>query len=297
VRASVVGPVIGLAAMVAGCGATQPATAPPATGGDVAAVAFSSAEEAHQARTLAAAREQLIRRCMAGRGFAYQPAAPPPALPPADAAPSGAGYGLFAQFADAAPPRAAPRGASMHRALMGSPRQTGSLRLPGGAIVTYRSGGCYAHATGTLYGSVRHYQQLVWRRNAVRSAAGQRLATDPRLAGSLTGWTRCMSIRGFRYPSPDAARQGVYDAYLKASDRAHVRQRELATAAADRYCAERTAFYSELARAQRDAVGEMSTAERSAAAAIARGRAAALERARRIVISARDQATAARKVG
>ena len=288
-RASVVGPVIGLAAMVAGCGSSQPATAPPTTGGDVATVAFSSAEEARQTRTLVAAREQLIRRCMAGRGFAYQPAAPPPAIPVADAPPSRNGYGLYAQLANGAPRRAAPRGASIHRALLGSSRQTGTLRLPGGAIVTYRSRGCYAHAMGTLYGSVRRYQQLVWRRNAVRSAAGERLARDPRLAGALTGWTRCMAIRGFRYPSPDAARRGVYDAYLKASDRAPVRQRELATAAADRYCAERTAFYSELARAQSDAIHEMSTAERSAAAAIARGRAAALERARRIVISARGR--------
>jgi hypothetical protein len=281
VRASVVGPLIGLA-MVVGCGSSQPTTAPPATGGDVTTVAFSSAEESRQARTLAAAREQLIRRCMAGRGFAYRPAAPPPVLPVADAPPSGAGYGLHAQFANPAPRRAAPRGPSVRRALMGSPHQTGTLRLPGGALVTYRSGGCYAHAIGTLYGSVRRYQQLVWRRNAVSGAAGERLARDPRLAGALTGWTRCMKFRGFRYRSPDAARQGVYDAYLKTSDPARVRQRELATAAADRYCAERTAFYSELARAQRDAIHEMSAAERSAAAAIARGRAAALERARRI---------------
>jgi hypothetical protein len=95
-----------------------------------------------------------------------------------------------------------------------------------------------------------------------------------------------MAARGFRYPSPDAARQGVYDAYLKASDRARVRRHEAATATADRDCAERTALYQELARARHDALRQMSTAERAAAEALARSRAAALEHARRIVIAA-----------
>ena len=88
---------------------------------------------------------------------------------------------------------------------------------------------------------------------------------DQRLAAALTGWTRCMRIRGFPYPSPEAARHAVYDAYMKASDRARVRRRELAIAAADRYCAERTDVYPELARAQRDAVRAMSSDERAAA--------------------------------
>ena len=92
-----------------------------------------------------------------------------------------------------------------------------------------------------------------------------------------------MRMRGLPYPSPEAARQDVYDAYMKGSDRARVRRRELATAAADRYCAERTQIYPALTRAQQDAVRAMSSAERAAAAAIARSRATALERARRIV--------------
>ena len=166
---------------------------------------------------------------------------------------------------------------------MGSARQTGTLRLPDGAIVTYRTSGCYADAMATLYGSVRRYQWLVFTRNVVRNTAGERLARDPRLAGALTGWTRCMRMRGFPYPSPEAARQDVYDAYMKGSDRARARQRELAIAAADRYCAERTEIYSELTRAQHDAVRTMSSDERAAAVAIARSRATALDRARRIV--------------
>ena len=42
-----------------------------------------------------------------------------------------------------------------------------------------------------------------------------------------------MTYGRFRYPSPDAARQHIYKAYLKASHRARVRRRELATAAGD----------------------------------------------------------------
>jgi hypothetical protein len=272
---------IGLAAMVVGCGSTQPATAPPTARHALASVAF----EDPQAQTFAAARAQLVRRCMAERGFTLPTTAPAPSAPTADTPPSGAGYGLFAQFARAERPRATVTEPGFRRALMGSPRQTGTLQLPDGAVVEYRTSGCYAHAMATLYGSVRHYQWLVFTRNTVRSTAGERLARDPRLAGALTGWTRCMRMRGFPYPSPEAARQDVYDAYMKDSDRARVQRHELAISAADRYCAERTKIYPELARAQHDAVRGMSRDERAAAAAIASSRAIALERARRIVTS------------
>ena len=75
---------------------------------------------------------------------------------------------------------------------------------------------------------------------------------------------------------------GVYDAYLKASDRTRVRRRELATAAADR-CWQRTVVYPALARARHDALRAMSSAERAAATRIASARATAVERAHGIV--------------
>ena len=283
-RASVAGPMIGLAVMVVGCGDSQPASAPPTPRDELASVAF----EDPQAQTFAAARARLVRRCMAERGFPLPPTAPAPSVPTADAPPSGTGYGLFAQFAKLARPRTAATAPGFRRALLGSPRQTGTLHLPGGAVVTYRTSGCHAHAMATLYGSVRNYQWVVFTRNAVRSTAGARLERDPQLARSLTGWTRCMKLRGFPYPSPEAARMGVYDAYLSASSRARVRQRELATAAADRYCAERTEIYPALVRAQHDAVRDLPSAERAAAEAIARSRATALGRARRIVVRASE---------
>ncbi len=131
-----------------------------------------------------------------------------------------------------------------------------------------------------LYGSVRRYQLLVAKRNVVRTTVGARVASDPRLTRALTGWSRCMAARGLPYASPNEARQAVFDAYLKSSNAA---RQERATAAADRSCGERTALYAELARAQQDALRGMSDAERVAAAALARPRALALERARRIV--------------
>jgi hypothetical protein len=275
-RGRAVGPMLGLAATVAGCGASQPATAPRA---DVASAVFSSS--AREDGTLAAARRHLVRRCMTARGFTFSATAPAPPVPAADTPPSRAGYGLYAQFPKAAPRGKAPARPGFRRALMGSPRQTGTLHLPDGVTVKYRSKGCHAEAMGTLYGSVRRYQRLVAARNAVRSVAGERVARDLKLANALTGWTRCMKLRGLPYPSPDAARMGVYDAYLKASDRARVRPRELATAAADRYCAERTEIYPALARAQEDALRAMSSSERTTAIAIARARSTALDRARR----------------
>jgi hypothetical protein len=281
VRAGIVG--IGLAAVVAGCGASPPATAPRPRD-DVASVAFSSAKDEREGRTLFAARERLVRRCMIARGLSYPSAAPaPPTIPIADAPPSADGYGLSAQFAQAPSRRAAPSGAAYRRALLGSPRQTGTLHLPDGLVVRYRASGCYADAMATLYGSVRRYQLLVAQRNDVRNAAAEVLTSDPELARALAGWTRCMAVRGFRYPSPDAARENLYDAYLKGSDRARVRHRELATSAADRDCGQRTALYRTLARVQHDALRAMPSAERAVATSIARSRAAAVERARRIV--------------
>jgi hypothetical protein len=249
---------------------------------------FSSAKEDRQARTLAAARQRLVRDCMGARGYSLTPPAPAPSIPIADSPPSADGYGLFAQFARFAKPprRTPPREAGFRRALMGSPQQTGTLHTPGGMTVTYRSSGCYAHAMGTLYGSVRRYQRLVARRNELRIAADVRVTRDLRLAGALTGWTRCMKLRGSPYPSPDAARLGVYDAYMSAADRARVRRRELATAAADRYCAERTEIYAALARAQHGALRGLSSGQRAAATAIAGRQATALERARRVVTAA-----------
>jgi hypothetical protein len=108
--------VIALAVVLAGCGASQPAPAPHAS--------------------VAAARDRLVRRCMAAHGFSF----PAPKVTPA-----------------------------FRRALLGSPRQIGTLRLSGGVIVRYRTHGCYPHAIGVLYGSVRRYQQIVAARNMLGS--------------------------------------------------------------------------------------------------------------------------------
>ena len=136
VRAGIVG--IGLAAIVAGWGGSSPPTTAPHD--DVASVAFSSAKEEREGRTLVAARERLVRRCMTAHGVAYPFAAPaPPTIPIADAPPSADGYGLFAQFAEAPRRRAAPSGVAYRRALLGSPGQSGTLHLRGGLVVRYRS--------------------------------------------------------------------------------------------------------------------------------------------------------------
>jgi hypothetical protein len=269
-------PLIGLAVIAAGCGSTQPAAAPRA---DLESVAFASPQDD---LVLAAARERLVRRCMAARGFTMPPAAPAPSIP-ADDAPPSSGYGLLAQFDRPPPRRRIAHGTAYRHALLGSPRETATLRLPNDLVLRYRSTGCHAEAMGTLYGSVRRYQRLVAARNAVRIAAAERLERDPRLAVALAGWSRCMRLRGFPYASPTSARLGVYDAYVDSANRRRARRRELATATADRSCGQRTHVYAALQDAQREALRAMPSGERAAATAIARTRADALERARRIV--------------
>ena len=298
--------VLGLvAATVVGC-SSQPATisssAPDVDA--VAAVVFrSSPSYAADGRALYLARQELIGRCMARRGFAYHAS---PLLPePAAGRPSsGEGYGLYRAFAPlsgaeraavraAGTPSAQPqarylrrlapaRRAAYERAMDGSSRATASLKLPAGGVVTYRTGGCYGRAIERLHGSLRRYYWLLTKQNEAGRTVGARLAGDATLQRALAAWRRCMAARGLRYRSPDEPRERVFRAYLSARTPATARAVERATASADRACDRRSAVRKEEARAKRAAVRAVSAADQAAMVRLGRLRALAADRARAI---------------
>jgi hypothetical protein len=174
----------------------------------------------------------------------------------------------------------APHSARFRRALDGDPRAEATVRPPDGPALTYRTGGCYAAALGRLYGGLHSYEWLVASQNAAALRAGPRLAHDARLAAAARAWRSCMAAAGFDDRSPAQARDRLFAAYIRAAHPQAVRARELATAAADARCAERSRLYAVEARARR---GALAPARWRVLSGLARRRAAAVRRARAVL--------------
>jgi hypothetical protein len=299
--------IVGVSAALAGCGSSQPAArAPQPVAGQLAAALFHNGRYEADGRALFRARSELVRGCMARRGFAYRAddgALPPP---PAPVVPSlRDGYGLFARVSAVDPDvlraarnpsssanarylraLSAPRRAAYEHALGGSSRAVRSVRVPGAPALSYQTSGCYARAIARLDGSLAGYYTQLAAQNEVAITVNRELARDRRLTRSLMAWRTCMRARGFAYRTPGDARDAVYDAYIRAPDRTRVRRRELATASADRACGLRSAFYDEQGRARDRALRSLSARHVRWMLAFARSRAAATRRARTILASA-----------
>lgn len=301
-----------LAAMaVVGC-SSQPTTEPPraAATQDVGSVVFRSSR-AYEAdgRALFLARQELIRRCLVKRGFAYSASTQLPE-PAGSSMPSRRdGYGLhrrFARLSAAAPtvlrsarePSTHPQARYLRRlssreraaydqAMDGSAGETVSVQRPGIPAFSYRAGGCHTRALEKLHGSLREHYSLLAEQNAVGEQLGRRLARDAGLLRSAAAWRRCMAARGFRHRSSREARDDVYAAYVTRRNPAGARSRELVTASADRACGQASRVYEEQARAQQAALRSVSGKDRRTMLRLGRLRAAAAERARVIIASAR----------
>ncbi|MGW2226095.1 hypothetical protein [Streptomyces formicae] len=207
------------------------------------------------------AEEELIRRCMAERGFRYikAPDDTEPVKMSADYAisPDEAeerGYGLRAQLASAAN---APRDANNDalRALPKTQREKWQNAFSGGrkapmlkvsvpevGQMQTRDGGCVAKARTQLYGSLDQFLKLVTFQGNFAGQMQQRAARDPRVTGLDKRWSTCMKNHGhagLAAPSKAAVRAG--DAYKKRGPEAAFRF-ETAIARADAACQERLSY-------------------------------------------------------
>ncbi len=296
----------GLASVLAGCASAQPAAPtradpnPAALAPDVAATVLGSAGYEDDGRTLFAGSQVLIGRCMARRGFSYRKGIVLPAYPTVAMPRSTGGYGLFDRFAtrrsggrrdrrgDHARQRDPDvldrvRRAAYKRALYGSARRTATVPGLGGPSVTYRTAGCYAQAMRAIHGELSAYERRLMRQNAVASQVADLVVSDAPFTDSVEGWRLCMARRGFPVPSPEHARDGLFDAYVNAARLARVHARELVTAGADRACAMATGMYRERARAERIALAHIPKRDAAAMVHVARARSAATRRARAIL--------------
>ncbi|WP_150494565.1 hypothetical protein [Streptomyces kanamyceticus] len=207
------------------------------------------------------AEEELIRQCMAERGFRYvkAPDDTAPVKMSADYAisPDEAeerGYGLRAQMKSAAN---APRDANNDalRALPTSQREKWQNAFSGGreapmmkvsvpevGQMQTRDGGCVAKARKQLYGSLEQFLKLVTFQGNFAGQMQQRAARDPRVTALDKRWSTCMKNHGYAGlagPSKAAVRAG--DTYKERGPQAAFTF-ETAIAGADATCQERLSY-------------------------------------------------------
>jgi hypothetical protein len=300
-----VGALAAASVVLAGCGSSQPAggaAARPAAA-ELAGALFADARYEADGDALFRARRALVRRCMAGRGFAFHAddgALPPP--PRTTLPRTRDGYGMYARLAAVRPSvrRAATdqsrsangryvhslptrRRAAYERALDGSPQRRATMRVAGTPPFRYATDGCYAAAVARVEGSLKAYYGRLAVQNVAAAVVDRSLERDAALKRSLAGWRRCMRTHGYRSGSPGDARDAVYAAYIRARRLERVRPRERKTAAADRACGLRSGFYRAQDAARARAVRALPARQARALQAGARARAAAARRARTLL--------------
>jgi hypothetical protein len=272
-RATFVGAVVVLVLGFAGCVATQPADPASSTADGTAAQSLDKAAlsepalnmilrtESHQEdqRKLHRAEEELTRRCMTARGFAY---AVDKGFPgsgndsewhPNLQARRAAGYGLN----PAGPPVGEPsvraltptRQAAHDRALLGDPTRRVTLSLPSGQRFTVPVAGCIAESRARLFGNAVDAGRVFYLPQDAYVTLYDRIVGDPAMHEATRRWAACMAKRGHRYAAPDAARNSVAAAYRAAGDTNATRELDRRVAFADGECtlaAQRPQVFEEL---------------------------------------------------
>ncbi|MFF2520683.1 hypothetical protein [Streptomyces liangshanensis] len=215
--------------------------------------------------TLYLAEQRLISTCMDKKGFRYY-VVPPAALSASPMErPFGSddvawaeehGYGIsdgeqdrrnreesrpnpngryIASLSDA-------RGRAFQRALDGTNPAAITVQVPSMGRVFTSADGCQADARARLYGDLGRWTAAKATVVNLRALVRPRLDKDPRYAGALASWRRCMARHGFPYDGPSDAVMAMRDARSAPGKPApdqgprapHPRER--ATAVADARC-------------------------------------------------------------
>jgi hypothetical protein len=233
--------------VLACCAWSLQASTDPDRGSTLNAVALDLLTESgsYPARrhVLAAAEEQLVKRCMSERGHVYWPFVPPLAtgsdeerivdLPRRRTQ----GYGLAAS--DARPPRAGPDQyqPAYLRATFGDDRHRQELRLPDGTLTSHPTAGCVAESRAALYGDALRWARVSSIPQILDSDLRFQVRNAPRLAAARTRWAACMAAAGHPYSDPETARNALSTAYQQRGSSPGLRRREITIATADGECA------------------------------------------------------------
>jgi hypothetical protein len=145
-------------------------------------------------------------------------------------------YGVTPESLIAAPPSDPEAGKPGYQLALGGPG--GSLRklnLPGGANVTYQTGGCQGSARSQLFGSVGAYVLSGYLPQIEKILFEEFIGRDQAYLPALHTWQACMRADKFSVANPGEA----FDSLLRIADKiseADLMRRQTALAAADASC-------------------------------------------------------------
>ncbi|MEU1803788.1 hypothetical protein [Streptomyces sp. NPDC019937] len=206
------------------------------------------------------AQEHAIAACMARRGWHYQPVSWHPADGDATAARGLArgddiplhrrfGYGVTTvRTSQPTDPNAAYTASLSRRrqerysaALFGTPAHRLDARLPSGEVTFVYTDGCTAQAEKRLYGDLKKW--LIANTTVVNLPAevDNRVRAARELTATVKPWSGCMSSHGFRFSSPDEARNRIARAASRQQTMSRTRverlhHREVSQAVVDATC-------------------------------------------------------------
>lgn len=252
-------------------------------------------------QTLDTALNKLTHTCMRRAGFAY-PAAKA-ALP---TAPDDAkalvdlptrrrhGYGIASR-----PPSSEAPPAPYYTELDTDRRRRFDLAFAGprdartdvgtgtGTIQVGRRG-CDAESRAALAGDVVTWARMYYTPQALNARLDAAVPRQPAYVAALSRWRSCMTGRGHAYPSPEAAREKLSDAYekrdrRKSAQNLEFRALERDVAADDGECALANRLPSSAIEARRKLVHSLPEKDRAVITELARIQAAALERAEAVL--------------
>src|SRR5581483_609820 len=188
------------------------------------------------------AEQQLIAQCMKRLGFVYLNPYAGPAPSPGTITEFALGrdhpatYGVTRESVTATPPSDPEANRPGYRLALGGPAESlRTLTLPGGASITYGTGGCRASASTQLYGSIDAYVLSVYLPQIETNLFGEFISRDQAYLPALRTWQACMRADKFSVASPGDAIGSLLRIAGKTSQ-ADLTRRDTALAAADASC-------------------------------------------------------------
>ncbi|TQS41202.1 hypothetical protein FL583_31225 [Cryptosporangium phraense] len=236
-RIALLGAAVAVGLGLAGCGnGGAPA---PVTSTAVDLVTRTGGFPAGQ-RTITAAEDRLVARCMAASGRTYIVSKPTSAD-----APAATDYGLYsAQHVDPSADRTTNDYYLAHlpeaerttylKALRGTAQA--AVTLSDGREIAYPTTGCEPAARTMLYGSLENQVKVFYVPQIVGNAVREQVQQKPEYVSAQKAWQRCMASGHEPYSSSAEARKQIAALYAKTGPTPATHQREITVATLDRRC-------------------------------------------------------------
>lgn len=205
------------------------------------------------------AEEQLVSRCMEARGFQYVALVAPEEEPrpvslygndDVESARQN-GYGISSPVDSAIDDFARNNPNQQHveslptaeqnawnAALTGTDGARVEVTLSDGRRLFTNADGCVAQVRAELYGDLASHMRIKYTARAIEEAAYIRVVADPIYLSALREWADCMTAKGYRLETPDAAREYVWEEFERSGE--VVRDLEFQVALAEAECTQKS---------------------------------------------------------